>query len=70
MKVKINPNANFFGCVFGADCFVKNFPKIELDGIEVKLIGEEYYVIENGKPVHDTAFFTKEEMKHLTIIED
>lgn len=70
MKVIINPNANFFGCVFGADCFIENFPRIEIDGIYVKFMNGRYYVVENGKPVHDTSFFTEEEMEHLIILED
>lgn len=70
MKVVINPAGNFFGEVFGADSIVHNFPRIEIDGIEVQLYGNLYYVIDDtGSIVHDSAFFTEEEMKHLIVLD-
>ncbi|WPK18651.1 hypothetical protein [Salmonella phage SD-1_S14] len=70
MKVIINPAGNFFGEVFGADCIVQNFPRIEIDGIDVQQYGNLYYVVdETGSIVHDSAFFTKEEMQHLIVLD-
>lgn len=70
MKVIINPAGNFFGEVFGADSIVQNFPRIEIDGIEVRQYGNLYYMIDDkGFTVHDSAFFTESEMKHLIVLD-
>lgn len=69
MRVIINPATNF-NCVFGAHSFIKNFPRIEIDGIEIKYQCGRYYVMIDGERAHDTAFFTPDEMKYLIILED
>lgn len=66
MKVIIDTEQNFMGAVFGADCFVEYFPEIRSTGIEIKQFGNRWYVMNtDGKRVHDTCFFTEEEMVHL-----
>jgi len=55
----------FTNSVFGADCFLKFNPEISTTGVELKQIGKFYYIIENGEPVNDTAFFSQEEMQYL-----
>lgn len=72
--VKINPQKNF-DSIFGAECFRKNWPNIETDiGIPVRKFGPDgwWYVwdIERNWLVDETAFFSKEDMKHLIKIEN
>lgn len=59
MKVKANKN---FGQVFGADSFIQHWPEILTTGIEVQKDGSLYYVMVDGKQVHDSAFFSEEEL--------
>ena len=73
VKIK-SPEA--FDCVFGADCFLENFPKIKSEGILVKKTQRylfeplHWYVFDDGK-IYDTCFFTDEEMeKSLSIISE
>ncbi len=76
MRVKVK-NPATFGRVFGADCFIKYFPEILTTGIEVEKIPlpgrrEEayYYVMENGRPVNQTTFFSEDEMSELIVLEE
>lgn len=64
-KVKIGDN---FQAVFGADSFIENFPEIATTGIEVVKINSYYYVVKNNKIVHDSAFFTEEELEYLEVM--
>ncbi len=65
MLVRVKDLKKFDGYVFGADCFLKNWPEIKTTGIEVKLIGEFYYVMVDGKQAGLSAFFSEEEMQYL-----
>lgn len=71
MKVKIK-NIQGFKNVFGADCFLANWPELLTTGVKVvyfKLQGWYYiYDSETDWIAHDTAFFTKEDMKYLTVV--
>lgn len=60
--MKVKANKRFLSVVFGADDFLKNFPEISTTGIDLKKIGDYYYVMKNAKPVHDSAFFSQEEL--------
>lgn len=53
--------------VFGADCFLRNFPHIKTTGIHVRKCEDFYYIIENGKVAGDTLFFSEEELKYFLI---
>lgn len=67
MKVKANDN---FSDVFGADDMLKHWPEITSTGVEVREIRGLYYIIENGKVVHDSAFFSQDELDNcLTILD-
>ena len=68
LLVKIK-SLDAFSSVFGADCFLRNFPRIQTIGILVRkmkfyssLDRSFWYVLENGKPVDSTSFFSDEEM--------
>jgi len=68
MKVRIKDGVPFESFVFGADCFLANWPELRTTGIEVeRALGYRgnvlYYVMENGRKVNDTAFFTAQEMR-------
>lgn len=67
-KVKIKNLGQFESLVFGADCFIKHFPEILTTGVDVALIQGRCYVIRDNKIVHDTTFFTVEEMKTLELV--
>lgn len=60
--MKVKAGKRFVSIVFGADDFIKNFPEIMTTGVDVKKIGDYYYVMVDGKPVHDSAFFSQEEL--------
>lgn len=69
----VDPNRNFNGEVFGADDILKHFPDIRPDepGVYLEQCSEDpdlfYILTDDFKRVHDTAFFSTEEMKHLII---
>lgn len=66
MKVIIDTEKNFEGEVFGAHCFLEYFPEIKSTGIIVEKFGDRWYVMNSkGNRVHNTCFFTEEEMIHL-----
>jgi len=67
LKIKVKDLAAFENKVFGADCFLRNFPEILTTGVEVKLSADGFYYIvdKTGKPVNDTTFFSREEMDAL-----
>jgi hypothetical protein len=65
MKIKIKDLPSFEGSVFGAECFLKNWPALKTEGVEVQRLGEFFYIWENGKMAHDSAFFTEEDMSFL-----
>ena len=68
MIVKAKEN---FGAVFGADCFLQYWPEIESSGIEVQKMGNYYYVMENGKRVNSSAFFSETELQnYLEIVSE
>lgn len=69
-QVKINPEKDFDGNVFGADWFRKHWPALETDeGIILRQFGPDgwWYIwdTENNLMVHDSAFFTDEDMEYL-----
>jgi hypothetical protein len=69
MIVKIIDINGFMGCVFGADDFIQHFPEVLTSGIEVEKQDDDFfYVMSGGRKVHDTAFFSEEEMRYLTKI--
>lgn len=68
MRYKIKDLDGFGNSVFGADCFLANFPEIKTTGVELKQMGEFYYIIDNGRMVNDSAFFTPEEMIFLELV--
>lgn len=64
-----------FGNVFGAQCFIEYWPEILTTGIRVqKGAGRRsdwwYVVDEQGKKIHDTSFFTEEDMQYLEKVDD
>lgn len=67
-KYKISDLLKFENGVFGADCFLANWPEIKTTGIPLLKIGDCYYVVDsNNEPVDDTAFFTEEELTHCMV---
>ena len=70
MKVVIKDLEGFWN-VFGAEGFVKNFPELlNGKGIEIKKHNDFYYVVdENGDILHDSCFFSEEELQYLEIID-
>jgi hypothetical protein len=52
----------FMSFVFGADDFLRHFPQLESIGVSVYFDDQFYYITENNKIVHDTAFFSQEEV--------
>lgn len=72
--VKVVDVPLFSGRVFGADCFIANFPEITTTGIRVqKQWGyghKSWYVIdEHGNRYHDTSFFSEKEMVFLARVD-
>lgn len=66
----VKDRAAFEACVFGADCFIENWPHILTTGVEVsrRLYHDRklrYYVLVDGRKASDSAFFTFDEMKYL-----
>lgn len=59
--MKVKAKSNFYN-VFGADSFIQHWPEILTTGIEVQKYGSLYYVMADGKQVHDSAFFSEEEI--------
>lgn len=70
---RINPRRNFSGEVYGADDLLKNFPDLRADMPGVYLEQDEedtnlYYILDDDfNRVHDTAFFSTDEMSHLVV---
>ncbi len=62
-RVCIKDLEKFENRVFGADCFLKNFPEIHTAGVEVQKMNRWWYIIKDGKIVHDTTFFTWSEIQ-------
>lgn len=56
--------------IFGWDCFLKYYPKLLVEGVEVVLKNSKYYITINNEIVHDTQFFTKEEVKDYCILKE
>ncbi len=66
MKYRICDLKEFETNVFGADCFLKNFPEITTTGVELKKFGSDHYIVkENGLIEDITTFFTEKEMVYL-----
>lgn len=68
-QVKVVDVPKFEANVFGGHCFLSNFPEITTTGVTVRHsthYGRNcWHVIENDVRVHDTSFFTEEEMVYL-----
>ena len=69
MNVKTKDLDGFLNHVFGADCFVEDFPVLLTEkGVPVKKINEFYYIIDDqGNIIHNTCFFSDEEMECLEL---
>lgn len=66
MRVRVVDEEKFRRHVFGADSALDYWPELKTQGMEVKLVGEHYYLLDAlGNPINDSAFFTVEEMKYL-----
>jgi hypothetical protein len=65
MKFKIKDLSDFKNKVFGADSFLKHWPHIVTDGVEIEQVSEFFYIMENGKIANDSAFFSQDEMKYF-----
>ncbi len=69
MKVKVTDVEHFNRCVFDSESFLEHFPEMLTTGIDVEKMDDGFfYVMKNGRAVHDTAFFSQEEMSYLTPI--
>jgi len=69
MLVKLKDRESFLQGVWGGDCLLGIFPELETKGIELSCVDGVYYGLLEGKIVHDSAFFTEEELhKHLDSI--
>ncbi len=70
MKVIIK-DIEGFGNVFGADCFIEQFPELlNGRGIFIEKRNDFYYVVnDKGEIFHDTCFFTEDELEYLEIID-
>lgn len=69
MKYKINNIEEFESNVFGADCFIKHWPEILDEGVELEDDDGWHYIMKNGERENDTAFFSEDEMQFLEKIE-
>lgn len=70
MKVVIRDLEAFEAAVFGAECFVKQYPELQTTGITIKRLFKAdpwYYIIDPATEwYYDiSAFFTKEDLKYL-----
>ena len=62
--VMIGDQSNF-NQVFGADWFIARYPTLFTSGITVcQLKDTHYYIVNDGKIVHDCAFFSEEEIEN------
>lgn len=61
--VKLYPVEYNFHKVFGADCFIKQYPTLFTEGLFLcKLKNKKYYIVVNNQIVNDTAFFSEQEI--------
>lgn len=62
IKIVVGIKTNFSN-VLGADCFIEQFPTLFTIGIQVcKLSNGLYYIVKDNKIVHDSSFFSQEEI--------
>ena len=70
--IRLKPKSpDAFDNVFGADCFIHQFPNIFTDGVDtVRIVGDTrvgkrvfYYVVVDGKIWHDSSFFSGAEVQ-------
>jgi hypothetical protein len=68
-RVKVKERSEFENNVFGGECFCNNYPGILTTGVDIELMpayGEKWwFIMHEGKPVSDTAFFTKADLQYL-----
>jgi hypothetical protein len=75
-RVVIEDLDGFMNHVFGADCFVKNFPELQTTGVFVHQFPFEhkkfYYIVDpkTCAPINHTAFFSVGEMQYLRVVEE
>jgi hypothetical protein len=74
-RVVIKDLDGFMNHVFGADSFIQNFPELQTTGVWVHNYPYErrqynYIVNAKGIPVNDSSFFTGNEMRYLTVVEE
>jgi hypothetical protein len=62
-RVCIRDLGSFESTVFGAECFLKNYPELHTVGVEVRKYDRQWFIIKDEKVVHDTAFFTWDEIQ-------
>jgi len=65
MKVKAGKG---FNNVFGADDLLRYFPELNSEGVEVRYLGDFYYIFKNGKQQGDSCFFSQEEIDNYMIV--
>jgi len=72
-KWRIKDIQGFNSGVFGAESFLTFVPEIRTTGVELKQFnnasGTLYYIVRDGRPISDSAFFSPEEMKYLEMVE-
>lgn len=55
-----------FDNVFGADDLLRIFPALTTRGVPLVKQGDFYYVVDSkGNRVHDSCFFSEDEMKYM-----
>jgi hypothetical protein len=75
-KVVIKNLDLFMRRVWGADCFVRNFPELQTTGVYINTVmfdGRQHnYIVDpsTGLPIHHTSFFSGKEMRYLKVIEE
>ena len=53
----------FTSSVFGADCFLRNFPELCTTGARVMKFQNHWNIIDDSNKIIKTVFFTYEEIK-------
>lgn len=71
MKYRICDLQGFKVGVYGADCFLKNFPELHTAGVELKKFGTDFYImLDDGRIADTSCFFNEKEMEYLTEVVD
>ena len=71
MEYVVTTGKGFFQHVFGADSFAEHWPEIIDSGVTIKQYPDGFwYILDEGKAVNETAFFSDEELKYLSFDKD